>query len=166
MLTKKYYLVLLVFYNIVKNLHVYLSSKCKQHNELLSHDKFLEPYLKNNVYRHHHQFYSCSFLLHASLSTHINQFTVQRSLTKQFNEALKVFNIQSAITPSCLRKFAFHRKPNYSNLVYIPLDSSRPNFGPPIRFALWNAHSVKTKTSSLCDLVLSHRLDVLSITET
>ena len=82
------------------------------------------------------------------------------------NEALKVFNISP---PSQLHAFAnlhFIVSLIYSNLVYIPLDSPPPNFGPPRRFALWNAHSVKTKTSSLCDLVLSHRLDVLSITET
>ena len=35
----------------------------------------------------------------------------------------------------------------------------------PIRFGVWNARLLKTKVLSLCDLMLSRRLDLLSVTE-
>ena len=43
--------------------------------------------------------------------------------------------------------------------------SNRPYCSPPLRFGVWNARSLKTKVSSLCDLLLSRCLDHLSVTE-
>ena len=43
--------------------------------------------------------------------------------------------------------------------------SNRPYCSPPLRFGVWNARSLKTKVSSLCDLLLSRSLDHLSVTE-
>lgn len=44
---------------------------------------------------------------------------------------------------------------------------AKPN-AQRLRFALWNAHSInaKDKSTSLCDFVISHQLDVLAVTET
>ena len=47
----------------------------------------------------------------------------------------------------------------------IPLMSNRPRCSPPLRFGVWNARPLKTKVSSLCDLLLSRSLDHLSVTE-
>ena len=58
-----------------------------------------------------------------------------------------------------------HFRPNDNNLVPIPLISTRPFCSPPLRFGVWNARSLKTKVSSLCDLMLSCNLDLLSVTE-
>ena len=58
-------------------------------------------------------------------------------------------------------QFAFQSRCNGNNLVIrIPLISSWRYRRPP-----WNACSLKTKVSLLCDLILSHRLDLLSVTE-
>ena len=43
--------------------------------------------------------------------------------------------------------------------------SNRPYCSPPLRVGVWNARSLKTKVSSLCDLLLSRCLDHLSVTE-
>ena len=80
-------------------------------------------------------------------------------------EATKVFNIQAAMTLRLCHQFAFHSGRNENNLVRIPLISSGQCCSPPLRFGVWNARSLKTKVSSLCDLMLSHRLDLLSVTE-
>ena len=79
-------------------------------------------------------------------------------------EAMKVFNIQPAMTP-CRHQFAFHSGRNDNNLVRIPLISNRPCCSSPKRFGVWNARLLKTKVSSLCDLMLSRRLHLLSVTE-
>ena len=79
-------------------------------------------------------------------------------------EATKVFNIQPAMTPR-RHQFAFHSGRNDNNLVRIPLISNQPCCSSPIRFGVWNARLLKTKVSSLCDLMLSLRLDLLSVTE-
>ena len=80
-------------------------------------------------------------------------------------EAMKVFNIQPAMTPRLCHQFAFHSGRNVNNLVRIPLISSGQSCSSPLRFGVWNARSLKNKVSSLCDLMLSHRLDLLSVTE-
>ena len=41
-----------------------------------------------------------------------------------------------------------------ADLVRIPLMSNRPYCSPPLRVGVWNARSLKTKVSSLCDLLL------------
>ena len=60
-------------------------------------------------------------------------------------------------------QFSFHSGRNDNNLVRIPLISNRPC--PPLCFGVQNALSLKTKGSSLCDLMLSCSLDLLSVTE-
>ena len=84
--------------------------------------------------------------------------------TVRAREATKVFNIQPAMTPRC-HQFSFHSGRNDNDLVRIPLISNRPCCSPPLRFGVWNARSLKTKVSSLCDLMLSCSLDLLSVTE-
>ena len=86
------------------------------------------------------------------------------SETVMAREASKVFNIQPAMTPR-RHQFAFHSGRNDNNLVRIPLISNRPCCSSPIRFGVWNARLLKTKVLSLCDLMLSRRLDLLSVTE-
>ena len=62
-------------------------------------------------------------------------------------------------------QFSFHSGRNDNNLVRIPLISNRPCCSPLLCFGVWNALSLKTKVSSLCDLMLSCSLDLLSVTE-
>ena len=84
--------------------------------------------------------------------------------TVRAREATKVFNIQPAMTPRC-HQFSFYSGRNDNDLVRIPLISNRPCCSPPLRFGVWNARSLKTKVSSLRDLMLSCSLDLLSVTE-
>ena len=79
-------------------------------------------------------------------------------------EVTKVFNIQPAMTPR-RHQFSFHSGRNDNNLVRIPLISNRPCCSPLLCFGVWNALSLKTKVSSLRDLMLSCSLDLLSVTE-
>ena len=79
-------------------------------------------------------------------------------------EVTKVFNIQPAMTPR-RHQFSFHSGRNDNNLVRIPLISNQPCCSSPLRFGVWNARLLKTKVSSLCDLMLSCSLDLLSVTE-
>ena len=52
---------------------------------------------------------------------------------------------------------------NLSNLTYIRPDSnSRIS---TIKLATWNAQSVNNKPASVCDLVISKQLDILTVTE-
>ena len=84
--------------------------------------------------------------------------------TVRAREATKVFNIQPSMTPG-FHQFSFHSGRNDNDLVRIPLISNRPCCSPPLRFGVWNARSLKTKVSSLRDLMLSCSLDLLSVTE-
>ena len=61
-------------------------------------------------------------------------------------------------------QFAFHLG-NDKNLVDIPLISAWACCNPPLHFSVWNARSLNTKVLSLCNLLLSHHLDLLSVTE-
>ena len=56
------------------------------------------------------------------------------------------------------------RKVNLSNLRQI---HRAPNASHKLctRFALWNTRSMKNKTTHVCDLVISEKLDILAITE-
>ena len=81
----------------------------------------------------------------------------------QAREATKVFNIQPTMTPH-RHQFAFHLG-NDQNLVHIPLISAWTCCNPPLHFSVWNAHSLNTKVLSLCNLLLSHLLNLLSVTE-
>ena len=57
---------------------------------------------------------------------------------------------------------------NTNNLTSIPLVSTPTHHTPLVRFASWNARSIraKNKSSSLCDFVIGAQLDVVAITET
>ena len=55
---------------------------------------------------------------------------------------------------------------NINNLIHISLKRAPPSNGPRLRFALWNARSVKNKISSLCDLIISEHIDICAVTET
>ena len=55
---------------------------------------------------------------------------------------------------------------NINNLIHISLKRAPPSNGPRLRFALWNARSVKNKISSLCDLIISEHIDICAATET
>ena len=68
------------------------------------------------------------------------------------------------MTPRC-QQFSFHSGRNDNNPVRIPLISNRPCCSPLLCFGVWNALSLKTKVSSLRDLMLSCSLDLLSVTE-
>ena len=81
----------------------------------------------------------------------------------QAREATKVFNIQPTKTPH-RHQFAFHLG-NDKNLVHIPLISAWACCNPPLHFNVWNARSLNTKILSVCNLLLSHLLDLLSVTE-
>jgi len=57
---------------------------------------------------------------------------------------------------------------NVDNLVSIP-PLCVPNMHyclPRVRFGLWNARSIRNKTTTLCDFVVSNRLDIMVLTET
>ena len=55
---------------------------------------------------------------------------------------------------------------NINNLIHISLKRAPPSNGLRLRFALWNARSVKNKISSLCDLIISEHIDICAVTET
>ena len=79
-------------------------------------------------------------------------------------EVTKVFNIQPAMTPR-RHQFSFHSGWNDNNLVRIPLISNRTCSSPLLRFGVWNARPLKTKVSSLRDLMWSCSPDLLPVTE-
>ena len=62
-------------------------------------------------------------------------------------------------------QFSFHSGWNDNNLVRIPLISNRTCSSPLLRFGVWNARPLKTKVSSLRDLMWSCSPDLLSVTE-
>ena len=49
-----------------------------------------------------------------------------------------------------------------TRLTATPTDTSTPS----VNFALWNARSIKKKVPIVCELVLTHEIDILCITET
>ena len=60
----------------------------------------------------------------------------------------------------------FVRTVNKSNLRHIPLlPSTQLCKNSYTRFATWNTQSMKNKTTHVCDLIISERLDILAVTE-
>ena len=55
---------------------------------------------------------------------------------------------------------------NLANLTSINTVKSSSDYMPRLRFGTWNAHSLSKKAASICDLVISKRIDILSLTET
>ena len=58
-----------------------------------------------------------------------------------------------------------HRGCVSANLVHIPLMPMHNKRAPSVKFAAWNARSVKLKTASICDFIISSKIDILAITE-
>ncbi len=60
------------------------------------------------------------------------------------------------------------RTVNTNNLIYVPRTTSNTKKDAGIRFALWNARSMrkKNKSTAFCDFVITERLDCLAFTET
>jgi hypothetical protein len=61
--------------------------------------------------------------------------------------------------------------PNYStrkpsNLIDVNIIKNSSRFMPRLRLGTWNAHSLNKKAASICDLIISKRIDILSITDT
>ena len=57
---------------------------------------------------------------------------------------------------------------NVENLVFIP-PVCVPNThycSPRVRFGLWNARSIRNKTTTLCEFVVSNQLNIMVLTET
>lgn len=80
----------------------------------------------------------------------------------------KIHNIPTRVTHErIVHKFTSNAQ-NTNNLLVIPLTKSSHSskLGPRVRLASWNAHSIKNKLTSLCDLVISKHLDILAVTET
>ena len=84
-------------------------------------------------------------------------------------------SIQATISdriPQCIRT----RTVNKANLIEVPRKNVfRNHNSPKIRFASWNARSVRAKltkrksvpkSTAVCDFVINNQLDVLAITET
>lgn len=56
---------------------------------------------------------------------------------------------------------------NLDNLVITPGKVLNQHYAPPrVKFGLWNARSIKNKTTSLSDFVISNQLDIMALTET
>lgn len=69
------------------------------------------------------------------------------------------------------RHYQFTRKNtmagNLSNLIPIlTVKRTHTNNLPRLRLGTWNAHSINRKAASICDLIISKRIDILSLTET
>ena len=56
---------------------------------------------------------------------------------------------------------SFSRKT--ANLIRIPTETRC--YSDIIRFEVWSAHSIEAKTASRCELVLTNKIDILTITE-
>jgi hypothetical protein len=54
---------------------------------------------------------------------------------------------------------------NATNLINVKVNKSFSNFSSKIRFATWNANSLNKKSATVCDIIISKRLDILAITE-
>ena len=58
------------------------------------------------------------------------------------------------------------RTVNMANLINVPCHGTVNKL--PVRFAMWNARSLKAKakSASLCDFVIGKKIDIIAITET
>lgn len=54
---------------------------------------------------------------------------------------------------------------NATNLINVNIKKTTPYFSSYIRIGTWNAHSLNKKSAAICDLIISKRLDVLTVTE-
>ena len=79
-----------------------------------------------------------------------------------YNQPIDVANISTE------RNINIHwNSVNFGNLINIPIDSSNSTAVlPRVNFAVWNAQSFNKKSSLLCDVIQSNRLDILAVTET
>ena len=60
-----------------------------------------------------------------------------------------------------------HNKLSTRKLINVNTPKTIPtSYSPKVRFALWNARSIKNKTTSLCDFIISRQIDIMVITET
>ena len=114
---------------------------------------------------------------------------VSPQLSKHVWERLKFLNIQSrrrgqrggnhlrttynrpidVVNISTERNINIHSNSvNFGNLINIPIDSSANSTAvlPRVNFTVWNAQSLNKKSSLLCDIIQSNRLDILAVTET
>ena len=61
----------------------------------------------------------------------------------------------------------FKKQVNYSNLIRIGTRNCTPaSYSPKAAFALWNARSINNKITTLCDFIITNRVDIMVITET
>lgn len=55
---------------------------------------------------------------------------------------------------------------NPNNVFIVPKENLATKTALCLRFAVWNAQSVNGKSGSICDFVISNRLDLLALSET
>lgn len=66
-----------------------------------------------------------------------------------------------------LSVFANDRHANQENLIDIKISKLiPPKYQPRARVAVWNARSIKNKTTVLSDFIISQNLDIMAVTET
>lgn len=70
------------------------------------------------------------------------------------------------ITHRQLNNLPIYSTRNPSNLINVNITKKSSGFMPRLRLGTWNAHSLNKKAASICDLIISKRIDILSITET
>jgi hypothetical protein len=60
-----------------------------------------------------------------------------------------------------------HNKSSTRRIRNVNISKTIPtSYNPKVRFALWNARSIKNKFASLCDFIISRQIDVMVVTET
>ena len=63
--------------------------------------------------------------------------------------------------------FANDRHANQENVIDIKISKLiPPKYQPRARVAVWNARSIKNKTTVLSDFIISQNLDIMAVTET
>ena len=75
------------------------------------------------------------------------------------------FNINTRITNNFNRKSNLQRTCELANLIKIPTHSNQ-NSPCSVKLYSVNCRSVKNKALSICDLIVSNRVDIMAITET
>ena len=73
-----------------------------------------------------------------------------------------IHQLHTSLKPSHPPRAALRQ--NHHNLTHIPLKSY--NRLDNINLGMWNAHSMKNKSASICEMIFMNKLDVLTITET
>ena len=116
--------------------------------------------------------YSCDQLLQLSKkyklppsawATIISDLGIRKRLrgSKAGNKQGTKIKIQSTGNYSSIR--ILHQQP--MNLSAPSSNNIDESDAPKLNFAVWNARSTKAKTFMVCDLIISHELDILGITE-